>query len=59
MVPQTKLLVGTKEAADLLGISPSTIYRLVALKRLKTNGSMRHLKFTPKELERFAESISK
>ena len=53
---EKKLLVGIAEAAQILDISISSVRHLIKRGLLTPKRELRHIKFSVKELERFANA---
>ena len=53
-----KLVFTVPEAAELLGVSEKSIYRLIERGLLRSAGGMRHKRITPAEIERYLKATT-
>ena len=54
----TKLVYTVTEAAELLGVSDKSVYRLIERRLLRSTGGMRHKRITPAEIERYLKATT-
>ncbi len=59
VLPPSKLAYTTQETADLLGISPKSVYRLIHRGMLKAVSALRHKRIPKTEIERFLRETTK
>ena len=60
-IDQTKhhrLAYTANETAEMLGLSPKTVYRLIERGLLKSVGALRHKRITRTEIERFLKTTT-
>jgi len=53
---QHRLAYTTNETAEMLGLSPKTVYRLIERGLLKSVGALRHKRITRAEIDRFLKT---
>jgi excisionase family DNA binding protein len=51
-----RLAFTAQETADLLGVSPETVYRLIKRGKLRSSNALRHKLIPRTEIERFLKS---